>query len=194
MCELLQRHSRVGGNLDARRAASVDVGPILQRPPHRPGAEERGAGGDEQAASKEEQEQQAARYACAASSGELVRGNGRRGGRGRRRGHWRASWGHRWRRCWRGRPGCHDVIRTRRGGPRCPRRRCAGRRSRCLRRPCLRGCLRRPCLRGCLRRRRASRPRPRRRRWWRRRRPRRRRRRRHGCLGRRCRGRRGRRW
>ena len=33
---------------------------ILRRPPHRPGAEERGARGDEQAAGKEEQEQQAA--------------------------------------------------------------------------------------------------------------------------------------
>jgi len=64
-------------------AASVDVGPILRRPPRRPGAEEGGAGGDEQATSKEEQEQQAAGYACAPSSGELVRRDGRRRGRGR---------------------------------------------------------------------------------------------------------------
>ena len=71
------RHSRVGGNLDARRAASVDVGAALRRPPRRPGAEERGTCGDEEAAGKEEQEQQPARYASAASSGELVRRNGR---------------------------------------------------------------------------------------------------------------------
>ena len=38
-------------------AASVDVGPILRRPPHRPGAEEGGARGDEEAAGKEEEEQ-----------------------------------------------------------------------------------------------------------------------------------------
>ena len=51
------RHSRVGGNLDARRAASVDVGPILRRLPRRPGAEERRACGHKEAAGNEEQEQ-----------------------------------------------------------------------------------------------------------------------------------------
>ena len=64
-------------------AASVDVGPILQRPRRRPHAEEGSAGGDEEGAGKEEQEQQTARDAGAASSGELVGRNGRRGGRGR---------------------------------------------------------------------------------------------------------------
>ena len=53
------RHSRESGNLDTRYyGACLDVGPILRRPPRRPGAEERRACGDEQAASKEEQEQQ----------------------------------------------------------------------------------------------------------------------------------------
>ena len=131
------RHSRVGGNLDARycgvsRAARVSVHPTgwghrprahvrvltaslsmrasLRRLPGGAGAEEGGACGDEQAAGEEEQQQQAAGDAGAASSGELVRRNGRRGGRCHRRGHGRASWGHGWRRCGRGRPGCHDVI------------------------------------------------------------------------------------
>ena len=54
----LSRHSRVGGNLDARHAASVDVGVLLRRPPRGPGAQERRARGDEQAAGEEEQEQQ----------------------------------------------------------------------------------------------------------------------------------------
>ena len=113
---------------------------LLRRPPHRAGAQDRRACGDEQAASKEEQEQQAARYARAASSGELVGRNGRRGGRGRGRGHGRASWRHRWRGCGRGRSGVHDVIRSRRGGPRCSRSGSASRRGRCLRSPCLRSC------------------------------------------------------
>ena len=104
------RHSREGGNLDARRAASVDVRAPLRRPPRRPGAEERRACGDEEGAGEEEEQQQAAGDAGAASPGELVGGDGRRGGRGRRRGHWRASWGHGWRGCGRGRPGVHDVI------------------------------------------------------------------------------------
>ena len=91
-------------------AASVDVGPLLRRLPRRPGAKERRACSDKEAAGKEEQEQQAARYACAASSGELVGGNGRRGGRGRRSGDGRAGWGHGWRGRGSGRPGCYDVI------------------------------------------------------------------------------------
>ena len=129
------RHSREGGNLDARsydvcrdrirdtmsfprrresgRARCYGIFlkcAALRRLPHRPGAEEGGAGGDEQAAGKEEQQQQPARYPNAASSRELVGRNGRRGGRGRGRGHRRASWRHRWRWCGRGRPGRHDVI------------------------------------------------------------------------------------
>ena len=64
-------------------AAPVSTCAILRRFPRRPGAEERGAYSDEQAASEEKQQQQPARYAGAASSGELVRRNGRRGGRGR---------------------------------------------------------------------------------------------------------------
>ena len=107
----------------------------LRRLPRRPGAEERGARGDEQAAGKEEQEQQAAGDAGAASSGELVRRNGRRSGRGRRRGHRRAGWRHRWRGCGRGRPGCYDVIRSRHGERCCARRWSASRRRRCLRCP-----------------------------------------------------------
>ena len=51
----------------------------LRRLPRRPGAEDRGAGGDEEGAGEEEHEQQAAGDAGAASSGEIVRRNGRRG-------------------------------------------------------------------------------------------------------------------
>ena len=166
------RHSRIPPVIPAKAGiwmraptTSVDVGAVLRRLPRRPGAQDRGACSDEEAAGKEEQEQQAAGDAGAASSGELVRRNGRRGGRGRRRGDRRASWGHRWRGRGSGRPGRHDVIRARSGGPRCARSWSASRRLRCLRCPCLRGCLRSRCLRrrrasrwrGCLRRRRASR-------------------------------------
>ena len=70
---------RVGGTDHAHSLTSG----LLGRLPRGAGAEEGGSCGDEEGAGEEEHEEEAAGDAGAASSGELVGRNGRRGGRGR---------------------------------------------------------------------------------------------------------------